>query len=262
MIQVDGIFVQQGGGTGSGLPFTYSSEFILVQEDETNWKAYLPTSGILIFNEAVEIEYQLIGSGSGGGNSNESSVGKRGGGGNSVVGTLTTVPNQEYITTIGAGGTANSNGNYTSAFGQTAAGGTVGTMVNVFEFNDTSGIRQSGYGGAGAKNGSGVARNSESGQNAGYTDVTKGGGVGGGNGSTNGATGDNGSMGWNGSKGGNGGRCASLIYQGGGGGGGGGGGYGGGGGGAGQCSGPGTAAAGGTGAPGVVILRNARGVAA
>ena len=261
MIQCDGIFVQQGGGTGSGLPFTYSSEFIIVQEDDVNWKAYLPISGILTFNDSIEIEYQLIGGGSGGGNGTQPSYGGRGGGGNSVIGTLTTVPNQEYVATIGAGGTANANGNATSAFGQTAAGGTVGTVVNVFEFNDTSGIRQSGHGGAGGRAEYGTAYNGEPGQNAGYTNSANGGGHGGSAGAYDGSSGLNGGNGWNGSTGGNGGRSASG-YLAAGGGGGGGGGYGGGGGGGGQCSPYGAIAPGGSGAPGVVILRNARGTAA
>ena len=257
MIQVDGIFVQQGGGGVQNFPFTYSGEFIIVQEDDVNWKAYLPISGILTFNDNIEIEYQLIGGGSGGGNGTYDLYGGRGGGGNSVVGTLTTVHNQEYVVTIGAGGTANANGNATSAFGQTAAGGTVGTVVNVFEFNDTSRIRQSGRGGAGGK----VeydAYNGEPGQNAGYTNSANGGGHGGSAGGYDGSNGSNGGNGWNGSTGGNGGRSA-VGYSAAGGGGGGGGGYGGGGGGGGQCSPYGAIAPGGSGAPGVVILRNARG---
>lgn len=261
MIQCDGIFVQQGGGTGSGLPFTYSSEFIIVQEDDVNWKAYLPISGILTFNDSIEIEYQLIGGGSGGGNGTQPSYGGRGGGGNSVIGTLTTVPNQEYVATIGAGGTANANGNATSAFGQTAAGGTVGSLVNVFEFNDTSGIRQCGYGGSGGGNINGSIIQSEDGQNAGYINPNFGGGYGGDVGNSSGKSGTPGGYGWNGSTGGSGG-VSSSGYANGGGGGGGGGGYGGGGGGGGKCALYGKTAPGGSGAPGVVILRNARGTAA
>lgn len=68
MIQVDGIFVQQGGG-GPVIPnFTYTGEYQLVNEDEGNWKIYFDTSGTFVSNVNMSVDAFCVGGGGGGGN--------------------------------------------------------------------------------------------------------------------------------------------------------------------------------------------------
>ena len=86
MIQVDGIFVQQGGG-GPVIPdFTYTGEYQLVNEAEGNWKIYFDTSGTFVSNVDMSVDAFCVGGGGGGGNGiysydNPSVRGGAGGGG-------------------------------------------------------------------------------------------------------------------------------------------------------------------------------------
>lgn len=247
MIQVDGIFVQQGGG-GPVIPeFTYTGEYYIVNEGTPDWKIYFTSSGTFTPASNIAVQVQAIGGG-GGGNGGYADQKPRagGGGGNSMTGELILESGVSYKIKIGAGGTGGDStgqgraGGTTSGFGLTATGGTYGVEVTVYEFGDTSGIRQSGTGGSGGDYDAGTA-----GQNAGDIDPNVGGGYGG----PVGAAGGNGNFGSVGGK--------PNAAANGGGGGGGGGGYGGGGGGGGYGSGP-EDGAGGAGAPGVVIMRNTR----
>lgn len=245
MIQVDGIFVQQGGGGPVFPEFTYTGDYHIVNEGTPDWKIYFTSSGTFTPASNIAVQVQAIGGGSGGNSGNAKNPRVGGGGGNSMVNEIILEAGIEYPLTIGAGGTggayrgAGASGGTTTGFGLTAAGGVAETPVDVFEFNDTSGIRQSGTGGSGGSNSAGTA-----GENAGDIDPNVGGGYGG----PNGKAGGNGNFGSVGGKPG----VNNL-----GGGGGGGGGYGGGGGGGGTSS-QGTAGDGGAGAPGVVIMRNTR----
>lgn len=253
MIQVDGIFAQGGGGPV--IPnFTYTGDYHIVNEGTPDWKIYFTSSGTFTPASNIAVQVQAIGGG-GGGNGGNSYQKPRvgGGGGNSMVNEIILEAGIKYPLTIGAGGTggsaggAGASGGTTTGFGLTAAGGVVATPVDVFEFNDTSGIRQSGTGGSGGDQRAGTA-----GQNAGDIDPNIGGGYGGAVGK-NGALGQTGGPGNFGSQGGVG--TTSTEYVNGGGGGGGGGGYGGGGGGGGWGY---SVGKGGAGAPGVIIMRNTR----
>lgn len=245
MIQVDGIFVQGGGGPVFP-EFTYTGEYHIVNEGTPDWKIYFTSSGTFTPASNIAVQVQAIGGGSGGNGGDANQRPRVGGvGGNSMTGELILESGVSYEIIIGAGGTGGSEraqggvGGTTSGFGLTAAGGIYGVNVTVYEFGDTSGIRQSGTGGSGGDNSAGTA-----GENAGDIDPNVGGGYGG----PNGEAGGNGNFGSVGGKPGVNNR---------GGGGGGGGGYGGGGGGGGTSS-QGTDGAGGAGAPGVIIMRNTR----
>ena len=244
MIQVDGIFVQGGGGPVFP-EFTYTGDYHIVNEGTPDWKIYFTSSGTFTPVSNIAVQAQLIGGGSGG-NSGNSIISPRkgGGGGNAVINEFILEAGKNYQLIIGsggkganAGGPSGSAGGNTSGFGITANGGSPATPVNVFEFGDTLGVRQSGTGGDG-----GAGAGGSDGQNAGDIDPN----IGGGKGGVKGSPGGNGNFG---SVGGN-------NFMGGSGGGGGGGGYGGGGGGGGLYSGGG--ASGGAGAPGVIIMRNTR----
>lgn len=248
MIQVDGIFVQGGGGPVFP-EFTYTGKYHIVNEGTPDWKIYFTSSGTFTPASNIAVQVQAIGGG-GGGNGGDAAKKPRvgGGGGNSMTGELILESGVSYEIIIGAGGTGGGStgqgraGGTTRGFGLTATGGTYGVKVTVYEFGDTSGIRQSGTGGSGGDVGAGTA-----GQNAGDIDPNVGGGYGG----RNGEAGGNGNFG---SVGGKGEYYNSNVYAGGGGGGGG---YGGGGGGGGFVM-TGFSGAGGAGAPGVIIMRNTR----
>ena len=247
MIQVDGIFVQQGGGGPVFPEFTYTGDYHIVNEGTPDWKIYFTSSGTFTPASNISVQVQAIGGG-GGGNGGYADIKPRvgGGGGNSMTGELILESGVSYEIKIGAGGTGGGSGSQgkaggtTSGFGLTATGGIYGVNVTVYEFGDTSGILQSGTGGSGGNNRAGTA-----GQNAGDIDPNVGGGYGG----------PVGEAGGNGNFGSVGGKPNSDAS--GGGGGGGGGGYGGGGGGGGYGS-AGADGAGGAGAPGVIIMRNTR----
>lgn len=250
MIQCDGIFVQGGGGPIFP-DFTYTGDYYIVNEGTPDWKIYFTSSGTFTPASNIAVQVQAIGGGSGG-NGGQASGNRAagGGGGTSFVSEVILEASTSYPIVIGSGGSGGEitglgvSGGTTSAFGINALGGNPGIYVDVFEFDDTSNIRQSGAGGNGGYNLAG-----SNGQNAGSIDPNIGGGIGG-------KPGDSGSNGNYGSIGGNG-IFVDRYYSSGGGGGGGG--YGGGGGGGASSSYTSTTGgAGGAGAPGVVIMRNTR----
>lgn len=257
MLHCEGVFVQQGGGGPVFPDFTYTGEYYIVNEGTPDWKIYFTSSGTFTPASNIAVQVQAIGGGSGGNGGNCSDgLGSGGGGGKNSVKEIILEADKDYSITIGAGGSGGSasgagkNGGTTSGFGVSGAGGSPGVRVNVFEFRETSAIRQSGYGGDGGYANDGYA-DGHNGQNAGDSDPNIGGGLGGsGNGLQSGGNGNFGSIGGKGKNYGN-------SYAGGGGGGGG---YGGGGGGGGTAwyNGYISGGAGGAGAPGVIIMRNTR----
>ena len=250
MIQVDGIFVQGGGGPVFP-EFTYTGDYYIVNEGTPDWKIYFTSSGTFTPASNIAVQVQAIGGGSGGnGGSYSGGFGSGGGGGTSFVSEVILEASTSYPIVIGSGGRGGSarelgaSGGTTSAFGINALGGNPGIYVDVFEFDDTSSIRQSGSGGKGGRNSAG-----SNGQNAGSIDPNIGGGIGG-NPGYSGSNGNYGSIGGVG-------YSAGASYSSGGGGGGGG--YGGGGGGGATTTySSSSGGAGGAGAPGVIIMRNTR----
>ena len=265
MIQVDGIFVQGGGGPV--IPdFTYTGEYQLVNETEGNWRLYLITSGTFTPNVNMLVDICLFGGGQGGevGTSSSSGIGYGGiagqpGESNTQKNVVLQAGNS-YSVEIGSGGARNLEIGGATIFDNISVNG--GSSNNGLtnpapEFGEDGNPTQAAKGGAGGT----VQRFSDTdgaaGGNAGSTDNPENGGSGGLSGG-NGEKGEAGSRGAGGGLGGKGGTNGK-----GGGGGGGGGGFGASGGGGGGVYGAFTGAgSGGVGAPGVAILRNARGAAA
>ena len=268
MIQVDGIFVQQGGG-GPVIPdFSYTGEYQLVHETEGNWRLYLITSGTFTPSVNMLVDICLFGGGQGGENGtvSYSDIGTGGiaghpGGSNTQKNVVLQAGNS-YSVEIGSGGASNLGIGGATIFDNISANGGAsnnGSTDPAPEFGEDGNPTQAAKGGAGGTVQRYSATNGEAGGNAGSTDNPENGGSGGSSGFTGG--GENGEAGSRGAGGGLGGSASASARGGGGGGGGGGFGASGGGGGGvyGAYSGAGS---GGVGAPGVAILRNARGAAA
>lgn len=267
MIQVDGIFVQGGGGPV--IPnFTYTGEYQLVNEDEGNWKLYLITSGTFTPNVDMLVDICLFGGGQGG--ENGASVYASGVGEGGIAGqpglsntqkNVVLQAGNSYSVEIGSGGAINLGIGGATIFDNISVNGGAsnnGLTGPAPEFGEDGNPTQAAKGGAGGNAQRYSSANGQAGGNAGSTDNPENGGSGG----LGGEDGGNGEAGSRGAGGGKGGRTsASSAKCGGGGGGGGGFGASGGGGGGlyGAYSGSGS---GGVGAPGVAILRNARGSAA
>lgn len=265
MIQVDGIFVQGGGG-GPVIPdFTYTGEYQLVNEEGGNWKLYLITSGTFTPNVNMTVDVCLFGGGQGGRGGYNNSTSWASGGTPGQPGLSTTVMNYileagvAYTVTIGAGGDGSTNGaNAASPGGSTSFaaitinGGTDNNGITgpAPEFGEEGQPTQAAIGGRG---GTAVAAGTPGGD-AGSEFAPEPGGYGGAGGVTTAQPGGAGSRGATGGQPGR--NDNNQLATGGGGGGGGFGASGGGGGGSYDRKAPGV---GGTGAPGVVILRNARG---
>lgn len=268
MIQVDGIFVQQGGG-GPVIPdFTYTGEYLLVNEEGGNWKLYLITSGTFTPNVNMTVDVCLFGGGQGGRGGYSNASGWASGGAPGQPGPSTTVMNYileagvAYAVIIGAGGDGSTNGiNAASPGGSTSFaaitinGGTDNNGITgpAPEFGEEGQPTQAAIGGHG---GTSVAAGTPGGD-AGSEFAPEPGGYGGAGGPNTAQPGGTGSRGATGGQPGR--NNGNQLATGGGGGGGGFGASGGGGGGSYNFKTPG---AGGTGAPGVAILRNASGVAA
>lgn len=251
MIQVDGIFVQQGGGGGMPL-FSYTGNVIYVGEGSNNWRVYFTTSGILVSPENMQVDLCLIGGGQAGGSGTTYPSGGTGGP-HGAPGEMTTIKsvvlqkNVEYEITIGAGGPTNlAIGGNTTFASYEANGGSSANLAqtSIPEFGDSN-VYQAGIGGNGGNMG-GAGADGESCGNELYPEP----GGSGGNPGSNGGSGSRGSGGGFAPSGG------SRL----GGGGGGGGGYGasGGGGGGTNSNHNSNVGSGGAGAPGVVIMRNTR----
>lgn len=248
MIQVDGIFVQQGGG-GPVIPdFSYTGEYQLVNEDGGNWRLYLITSGTFTPNVDMLVDMCLFGGGQAGRKGTTANVSSLGGrpGETSTQHGVVLQKGISYVVTIGAGGSLNAAIGGDTSFNNlyTVNGGSFDYNPGSAqpEFGDSN-ITQGGLGGNGGAPG-GKGYNGESCGSTAFPEP-------GGNGAAIESSGTSGSRGAEG---------GSSNTNGTGGGGGGGGGFGAGGGAGG--SGYSTTGNGGAGAPGVVILRNARGMAA
>ena len=257
MIQVDGIFVQQGGGGPVFPEFTYTGDYYIQKQNDNDWKIYFTTSGIFTPGNDMVCDLCVIGAGQGGQSGYFSSGNTRGVAGN--PGKTVTVKNfimkagTDYEVSIGASGAANLGVGGNTVWGSIVAnGGNSDNPISdpAYEFDDSSEPTQAGNGG----DGGGVGAPGADGQDAGNVEAPEPGGAGG-------SAGNPGSDGSRGAAGGVQGSAGISPIGGGGGGGGGGFGASGGGGGA-RYSNNGANGAGGIGAPGVAILRNARGVAA
>ena len=116
--------------------FTYSGDYEIVDDADTpittsdgNWKIRFLTSGVFtptdLQGAADGIDVFLVGGGSGGKNNKDDySTGVGGGGGKTrTVRNFQIAANTAYSITIGAGGSPNKNGGQTIAFGSTVDGG-------------------------------------------------------------------------------------------------------------------------------------------
>lgn len=263
MIQVDGIFVQGGGGPV--VPdFTYTGEYQLLNEDGGNWKLYLITSGTFNSNVDMLVDICLIGGGQAGQRSNYVTPGTCGNPGSLLTNkNIVIQAGMQYQVNIGSGGgitTAIGSfglaGGNTEGFGLTALGGQRTSYIATepeHEFGDTNEPTQAAPGGNGgqARSGGNGLPGSD-GASAGNAQYPEPGGAGG----------PKTSPGSAGSRGAQGGDSNNANPSNGGGGGGGGGFGASGGGGAGTYASSLASFAGGEGAPGVAIIRNARGAAA
>lgn len=97
----------------------------VIEEDSENWYAKITGSGTLTLLSAGDIEVFLVGGGASGGAGQQSDYAGGGGGGSGgaiATGTIS-VTATTYNLVIGDGGTYYNNGNDTTGFGLTAAGG-------------------------------------------------------------------------------------------------------------------------------------------
>lgn len=234
--------------------FTYTGDYIYLNDGSDNWRIKFLTSGVFIPNEDINMDVFLVGGGGGGGRG-QSGYGKGGGGGGGGYVTnanITVKAGKSYNVVIGEGGVSREDGTASTAFGFTAKGGKG-------SFYSEGGTGGSGGGGGGTGSGASGGSNGENGNK-----LTGGEGGGTGQGTTTREFGDeNGRLYAGGGGGGgydSGGKGGSGGSGGGGNGGGGGGGggtdgmmnTGGGGGGGGERN---SGADGGT---GIVVVRNKR----
>lgn len=144
----------------AGAPtFTYTGEFEILNENSSDWKIRLLTSGTLKFAEEIyPIDVFLVGGGGGGGAGftwynryGELNMGGGGGGGAGGYGTtsknISVVQDNEYIITIGEGGAPAKDGNATEAFGFTANGGGAGKIGKASDSYPNGGPGEGGIGG-------------------------------------------------------------------------------------------------------------------
>lgn len=118
-----------------GKNFTYTGEYVIVPENDTDWKVKFLTSGTFTATDALLIDVFAVGGGSGGGTGNSSgdTTYAGGGGGGGYTTTQKSVyleQNRSYEIVIGDGGTYATNGTVkagdggtTSGFNITASGG-------------------------------------------------------------------------------------------------------------------------------------------
>lgn len=157
------VWVQSGGGVG--LPeFTYTGTYQTIDDGNDNWRIKFTSSGTLIFTKlngaGRGIDVFLVGGGGGG-----KKIGG-GGGYTKTVGGVHVNKGVEYPVTVGAGGATESNGNASSAFGESAGGG----YSNGNGGSGGGGPGTYNYGGAGGSNGSnGGKGRTNSGETAGGT---------------------------------------------------------------------------------------------
>ena len=131
--------VVSGGTTGTGGTITTSGSFTIHSFTTVGTSAFVPA-----FNGSVEV---LIVGGGGGGGSN---LGGGGGGGGVIwIPATNVISGTSYNVVVGDGGNSNTNGQNSTAFGATAAGGGKGGVYEGVEDGTAGGSG----GGAGANNG-------------------------------------------------------------------------------------------------------------
>ena len=131
--------VVSGGTTGTGGTITTSGSFTIHSFTTVGTSAFVPA-----FNGSVEV---LIVGGGGGGGSN---LGGGGGGGGVIwIPATNVISGTSYNVVVGDGGNSNTNGQNSTAFGATAAGGGKGGVYQGVEDGTAGGSG----GGAGANNG-------------------------------------------------------------------------------------------------------------
>ena len=153
-------FKEEGGGSVPvlGVDFTYSGECQVIDDSDDEgikWRVKFLTSGIFKPSVNMKIDIFYVGAGGGGGstklNSDTAYGGSGGGGGyTKTVKSLILNANTEYQITIGTGGTTNTNGGSTSAFGESSNGGNGGNNGGK---NTTGGAGGSGGGCSGTTTG-------------------------------------------------------------------------------------------------------------
>lgn len=160
------VFLTRRGGTIASLPkFTYTGDYVLIDDGNHNWRIKFLTSGdFTLLNNIGPIDVFLVGGGASG---NSGAYGSGGGGGGGYTATHKNVVinrKQAYPIVVGAGANAtsgnrsNSNaGGESSAFSFKAAGGKSGRPndLNGGGTNGGSGGGNNGAGGSDGNNGSG-----------------------------------------------------------------------------------------------------------
>lgn len=124
----DAFLIRRGGSIGSGFPvFTYSGDYLFVDDGGGSWRLKLLTSGDLVFthpNSAAKgVDAFLVGAGGG-----CYDGGGGGGGYTKTLHSLSIDKNRVYPITIGACG-LKEDGGQTVAFGHIAEGGKAGGKV-------------------------------------------------------------------------------------------------------------------------------------
>ena len=133
--------VREFGKGGGGVPvygkdFTYTGEYLLIDDNDGNWRIKFLTSGTFIPLTDMTIDVFLVGGGGGRGNHNTTSAewtaskpGCGGGGYTTTSKLIVLTPNTEYPIVIGEGGVTSENntkqtdGGNSTAFNQEALGG-------------------------------------------------------------------------------------------------------------------------------------------
>lgn len=153
------------GGSGGGVPqFQYTGQYSFIDDGSGNWRIKFLTSGVFTPLKDMTIDAFLVGGGGGGGSArafNDYPAGGGGGGGGyaKTIKAITLTANTEYAIEIGDGGSVGSDGGATTAFANSALGGSRGHNYNTD--SDCNG----GNGGSGG--GQGGWREA-TGQNGGY----------------------------------------------------------------------------------------------
>lgn len=129
-----------GGSSGITAPiigkdFTWTGAdgtYQVIQDDGTNWRIKFLSSGTFTIAKDTIIDAFLVGGGGGGGRgidwSGSYQYGGGGGGGGytKTISSVVLVANTEYAIIIGDGGTIDTSGGSSSAFGSTVEGGEKG----------------------------------------------------------------------------------------------------------------------------------------
>lgn len=113
------LIVRRGGQAASGLPkFTYTGQYVLLDDGKKNWRIKFLTSGTLTLPETTTIDLFLVGGGGG-----SKLGGGAGGGYTKTQKGIVAQANLNYSIMIGAGGTNAGDGGTSSAFEISVLGG-------------------------------------------------------------------------------------------------------------------------------------------